>query len=832
MKKSVSDLFDSTSLRTDTKQGSGFSIAYMRNWKDSRHLKDLAIGSALQALPRRPRRSPERLELAPVIAWSIRAFGRPFLLILDQFEEYFLYEALNKTRWFEDTLGPLLGRKDLPFHLLIGLRDDALHELNEFRSLLPSILDTTIKLDHLTDFGVNEAISGPIARYNEDYRKEGPKITVEPQLIATLIRQLREPGDGIGTGGSMAARGIELPYLQLALTKLWEAEGGIVATSLRAVTLGQQLGGVRKIVRDHVNKVMDTLSLDEQQLCSKTFDRLVTGVGSKIAYPTAALVNEEIVGQNINIGVIETALEKLTPKEARILKPVITNSLPGFEIFHDVLWPPILEWRRSFRQKADLARETQRYEQEKLAVKAKSLRRLASLAIISLVVTSNLAILGLWQWRVAQAERSRAESALALATETANELVFNLARIFKDASGVPASTIADILDRARKMQGQLAAGGSMSTDLERGQAAALMETVDSLLTTGDVKAALEAARQAHSFIEKLAQSDPRNSHWQRDLSDAYRKIGDVQQAQGNLSEALQAFSASRAIIEQLTASDPTNAGWQHDLSVTLNRIGNVQAPQGDLKAALQAYSDSLAIIRRLTASDPGNADWLRDLSASLNKVGDLRFAQGDVSAALQAYSDSLAIIKRLAASDPGNASWQRDLSVSLNRIGDVQAAQGDLKAALQAYSDSLAIVKRLTASDPGNASWQRDLSKVYRRIGDVQAAQGDVSAALQAYSGSLAIIKRLAASDPGNASWQSDLSESLNRIGDVQAAQGLRPWRSRAGAPWRRASQLLASIRIGSRRSLRRAVWLWRFDQAQPCRDRGAGENPSEGRRR
>jgi hypothetical protein len=72
---------------------------------------------------------------------------------------------------------------------------------------------------------------------------------------------------------------IELPYLQLALTKIWEAEGGSAATALREATLVTRIGGVGQIVRNHVKSIMGTLNAREQALCAKVFDRLVTAIG-------------------------------------------------------------------------------------------------------------------------------------------------------------------------------------------------------------------------------------------------------------------------------------------------------------------------------------------------------------------------------------------------------------------------------------------------------------------------------------------------------------------------------------------------------------------------
>ena len=81
----------------------------------------------------------------------------------------------------------------------------------------------------------------------------------------------------------------------------------------------------------------------------------------------------------------------------------------------------------------------------------------------------------------------------------------------------------------------------------------------------------------------------------------------MQVAQGNLPAALTSYQASLAIRNRLAQSDPGNAGWQRDLSVSQDRIGDVQVAQGNLPAALTSYQASLAIRNRLAQSDSGNA---------------------------------------------------------------------------------------------------------------------------------------------------------------------------------------------------------------------------------
>jgi predicted negative regulator of RcsB-dependent stress response len=301
-----------------------------------------------------------------------------------------------------------------------------------------------------------------------------------------------------------------------------------------------------------------------------------------------------------------------------------------------------------------------------------------------------------------------------------------------------------------------------------------LRLADIQMSRGDRAGALNAYRDGLASAESLAQSNPGNLEWQRDVSVSDSRIGDVLVAQGDRANALNAYRESLAIRQRLAHSDPGNAEWQRDLSISGDRIGDVLVAQGDRANALNAYRESLAIRQRLAHSDPGNAEWLRDLSISDDRMGDVLVAQGDRANALNAYRDSLAIRQRLAQSDPGNAEWQRDLSISDDRMGDVLVAQGDRAGALNAYRDSLAVRQRLARFDPGNAEWQRDLSISGDSIGDVLVAQGDRANALNAYRDSLAIRQRLAQSDPGNAEWQRDLSVSDDRVGNVLLAQGER----------------------------------------------------------
>ncbi len=394
--------------------------------------------------------------------------------------------------------------------------------------------------------------------------------------------------------------------------------------------------------------------------------------------------------------------------------------------------------------------------------------RLAWSGVGTLVVL--LALAG-WQWIRAETQRARAERSLALATDTANGLVFNLADQFRDL-GLPAATVGDILSRARKLQEQLVAGGETAPRLRYSQAVALSEASQTLLVLGDTQAALADAQQAQTIVARLAAAQPQVIDFQRQLAIGEDQIGDVLQAQGDLAGALARYRASLSIRQAVAAKNVEKPLLQHDLATSNDKIADVLESQGDLAGALALYRDTVAIATKLSAKEPANTEWQRDLAVSDGQVGNILLAQGDLVGALAAHRDSRAIMQALAKKEPNNTEWQNRLAAANQRVGDVLRAQDDLPGALAAYSDDVTISRALAASDPNNAEWQLDLSFSDSIVGDVLRAQGNLAGALTAYRDAQSVRAGLIRKDATNTEWQRVLSISDDKIGNVLQDQG------------------------------------------------------------
>jgi hypothetical protein len=88
----------------------------------------------------------------------------------------------------------------------------------------------------------------------------------------------------------------------------------------------------------------------------------------------------------------------------------------------------------------------------------------------------------------------------------------------------------------------------------------------------------------------------------------------VHRAQGDPAAALTNYQASLAIRERLAQADPGNAGWQRDLAVSFGRVGMVESRQGTREDALKAFRSGPDIIARLAKQSPANVTLPKDLT--------------------------------------------------------------------------------------------------------------------------------------------------------------------------------------------------------------------------
>ncbi len=348
-------------------QQPGRAVVVFNNWKTDplTELKQAVVQEIGQVLGK-PVPAHDDLPLDEFLLQCERDLSGPLALILDQFEEYFLYHPQDdSSRSFEAEFARAVNDVECQASFLISMREDALSKLDRFERRIPGLFDNYLRLEHLDRDSARDAITRPLEVYNQGLPPE-QRAAVEDDLVEEVIRQVKIGQVLIGQAGrgqiaSIADRAdagdirVEAPYLQLVLTRLWDEEIKRGSHILRLATLAS-LGGAERIVHTHLDAAMGNLKPDQQEISARIFHFLVTPSGMKIAHTAGDLAGYA----ELPAARVETVVSRLAKPDIRILRPVssgVSEDGPTrYEIFHDVLAPAVLDWRARYFARSSISR--------------------------------------------------------------------------------------------------------------------------------------------------------------------------------------------------------------------------------------------------------------------------------------------------------------------------------------------------------------------------------------------------------------------------------------------------------------------------------------------
>lgn len=329
-------------------------------------------------------------DLEGAIERASAALDATLLIVLDQFEEYFLYpDEEPEAKRIAAQLAACVNRADLRANFLISIREDSYARLGDlFRGKLTNVYGNFLHLDFLRRAGATESIERANERANE-LDPAGDPFELEPALVAAVLDQVGR-GRIAGAGDGQSADGergdeVETTYLQLVMRRLWEEEIAAGSRRLRLRTL-EGLGGAEAIIRGHLDRAMEGtgdrdagLSDDQRRIAASIFHFLVTSGGTKIALTAKDLADLSGLPE----AEIDPVLHYLSSPSLHILRPVVAEDgqrQPRFEIFHDALARPIVDWRTRVEEAeldAQVSRERAKKEAAQQAA-AEAERRAAS----------------------------------------------------------------------------------------------------------------------------------------------------------------------------------------------------------------------------------------------------------------------------------------------------------------------------------------------------------------------------------------------------------------------------------------------------------------------
>jgi eukaryotic-like serine/threonine-protein kinase len=430
-------------------------------------------------------------------------------------------------------------------------------------------------------------------------------------------------------------------------------------------------------------------------------------------------------------------------------------------------------------------RDTFRYRSSKFVRRHKAAVVVAGLLALSLmggvVATAR-------QARIAEAHRARAERRFNDVRKLAHSLLFEVHDAIAD---LPGSTRARqlLVKRGLEYLDSLAgeAAGDVGLQRELAQAYEKLGDLQGKLNAsnlGDTSGARVSYGKAMAIRESLAASHPADPEVLLDLSQSCSRQGEMRWTAGDLAGAAESHEKAARIAQQLLAKSPDDALFKRRLAVASAQRGQALAASGHFAAGLDQVRKGLALLEALAAASPSDTEaQARVAVVSDMTAGILVEMSADTAPVLAALQRSLGINERLSAAEPQNVRFRHDVAVSHNWMGDLLVRTGDQAGALASYRKAIAILESVSAADPSNESYRSHLAVIRTQAATIVAKTGDPTEALRELHEAQAVLEPLGRADPSNQQIRGSLASVETGLGHAEARRG----------HWREARQRFAS---------------------------------------
>jgi len=255
------------------------------------------------------------------------------VLVVDQFEEAFtLCRDDAERQQFFACLMSAVKRVGNKLCLVLAMRSDFQGKCDEYPELATKIDQNLVRVMSMSQKELREAITKPAEQVD---------LVLDRELVNQMIDDvLASPGD--------------LPLMQYALTELWKQR------TLNRLTISDytRLGGVKKALENHANKVYESLSTEEQLTAKRIFLEL-TRLGEETEDTRRRVSQEDLVTSPQLKPLVERVIQRLADAKLIVTSELIEKRDKGeeritvVEIAHESLirhWKLFRRWLKKNRE--------------------------------------------------------------------------------------------------------------------------------------------------------------------------------------------------------------------------------------------------------------------------------------------------------------------------------------------------------------------------------------------------------------------------------------------------------------------------------------------------
>jgi tetratricopeptide (TPR) repeat protein len=391
-------------------------------------------------------------------------------------------------------------------------------------------------------------------------------------------------------------------------------------------------------------------------------------------------------------------------------------------------------------------------KEDLLSEEVRQQKRALTLAWSAVALLAVLGSAALWQYfvalrekqiavaqqQIAQQQRDRAEQTLHTATNSADDLISDLAIKIRDVRGVPIEVIQHILENGRGLLDNLLAFNETSPAIQLIRVTTGSELGFTLAQENSPDGG-KLATQAYQSARQLAQTNA-------DLPGMDYALGRAAEVMGQLTERTDAkagygyYAEANQSYGQCLNKNAKDANCLNHEFMTLGRIGNMLYDSKQYSDAQSMYQKSLELAQQYAQLVPPGPEVGADLGGRYDHIGRVYFDTNDLDNAMAQFTEAQGAMEPWMNDPRASASFMVELSSAYNNIGNVLATQAnaarDRNKALQAIAfteKAETILQSLADGDPSNAFYWSNLAVDDYNLSVLNGSVGNKSAQ-QAYA--------------------------------------------------------------------------------------------------
>lgn len=392
-------------------------------------------------------------------------------------------------------------------------------------------------------------------------------------------------------------------------------------------------------------------------------------------------------------------------------------------------------------------------------------------ALLVLLALFSGLIATLWQARVAQAQRTKAERRFNDVRKLANSNLFAVYPKIENLAGSLEAQQAILLNVLQYLDSLFHEAGD---DLElQSELATAYEKVGDVQgakhdqSLGNYKTGLETYLKAQQLREAVSLADPGSLEAKTKLAQNYYVIARTYWFSNRTKEAEAIYAKGIKLRRELVAATPDSIDANNGLAIMLINAGAIPEHSYQTTEALVYFDEALAIIQKMRAQHPENRDLKQTLSLNLKFLGRSKAALKEYDEAQSYLQQALAISQELAKEFPQDFRLQRDVWISQKQVCQFFINKDDGEGAVPACLPTTEFPRLALEKEPENASVQHDLSVSQWDVARAFSLAKNYPGAVEAANEAIATISGLIEKLPGNTSYQRYLAIYLTAKGEA-----------------------------------------------------------------